>query len=124
MTGPARDAEIVLQTLQTRIDEDIDTAAIDIATTGIGIGIANTNARQNCIEAHGLGLAHPADHILHREHYNDASPCLHNPMRFQANWYCPAMPPHPRRSSPISTRPVAWPPKVIRSRFKGVRELS
>lgn len=124
MADPGGDAEIVLQTLQTRIDKDIDTAAIDIATTRIGIGIANTSARQNGIEAHDLGLTHHADHILHREHCNDVGPCLRNPMRFQANWYSPAMRPRPRRSSPISTRPVAWPPKAIRSRFKGVKELS
>jgi hypothetical protein len=64
MTNPAGSAENALQTLQTRIAEEIDTAVIDIATTAT----ATTNARQEDIEAHDLGLdlVLPASHTLHR----------------------------------------------------------
>lgn len=66
MTDPAGSAENALQTLQTRIAEEIDTAVIDIATTAT----ATTNARQGDIEAHDLGLdlVLPAGHTLHRTH--------------------------------------------------------
>jgi hypothetical protein len=88
MTDPVESAGNALQTVETMIAEEIDTAATDIA---------NTNDHQEDIEAHDLGLAPHADHKLHRALYNGAALCLHSPTRFQANWSSPVMHLHPRR---------------------------
>lgn len=119
---PIGSAENALQTVQTRIAEEIDTAATDIVTTVTVT--ATTNDHQENIEAPDLGLALHADHKVPRVQYNGAALCLHKPTPLRANWCSPAMHLHPRRSSPISTRPEDWQLKVIQFRSKEVKELS
>lgn len=88
---------IALQTLQTRIAEEIDTAAIGIATTATATVIVIRNDPQEDIEAHDLDLALHADQSLHRVHYKGAAPYLHNPTHLQASWYNLVKHPHRRR---------------------------
>jgi hypothetical protein len=121
-TEPAGNAENALQTVQTRIAEETDTAATDIATIVTVTVIANDHREDTA--AHDLGLAPHADHKLLRELYNGAALCHHNPTPLRANWCSPAMHLPPRRSSPISTRLEDLQLKVIQFRSKGVKGLS
>ncbi|KAJ5891911.1 uncharacterized protein N7473_008139 [Penicillium subrubescens] len=83
-TESAGNAENALQTVQTRIAEETDTAATDIATIVTVTVIANDHREDTA--AHDLGLAPHADHKLLRELYNGAALCHHNPTPLRANW--------------------------------------